>query len=393
MPLPLIALIVASFAIGTSEFVIVGLLPDLARSFSVPIPDAGYLVTAYALGVTFGSPFVAVLVGRWQRRNALIFLMGVFVLGNALCALAPGYWTMMAARIITALSHGAFFGIGSVVAADLVPREKRAQAVALVFLGLTMANVLGVPAGTILGQAAGWRATFWAVMAIGLVSMAAIAALLPRGLPGSRARLLNEIRVMGRPQVLLAMLMAVLSSICLFSVFTYITPLLEQVSGLSPHWVSIALLVFGAGLTAGGLFGGRLADRHSARTIIGTFAMLAVILLVLRAVSADAVAVVATMLVWGVIVFTIVSPLQTRVIDQASGAPNLAATINQGAFNLGNAAGAWIGGAAIGLGITYRNLPLVGAFAALLGLGVALGAFRLERRAAAVKFARQPPSA
>jgi DHA1 family inner membrane transport protein len=381
MPLPLIALIVASFAIGTSEFVIVGLVPELARNFAVSVPQAGYLITAYALGVTFGSPFVAVLVGRWQRRTALISLMGVFVLGNALCALAPGYWTMMAARVITALSHGAFFGIGSVVAADLVPREQRARAVALVFLGLTMANVLGVPAGTILGQAAGWRATFWAVMAIGVIAMAAIAWLLPRGMQGGSGRLLNEVRILGRTQVLLAMLMAVLSSMSLFSVFTYIAPLLEQVSGLSPHWVSAALLIFGAGLTAGGLLGGRLADRHSARTIVLTFSALALILVVLRLVSSSGVLAVAVLLVWGVAVFTMVSPLQTRVIDYARDAPNLASTINQGAFNLGNAAGAWIGGAALGVGVSYLDLPLVGAAMAVLGLGVALWTFRLERRA------------
>ncbi|EGO95016.1 MFS transporter, partial [Acidiphilium sp. PM] len=229
MKLPLLALIVASFAIGTSEFVIVGLVPDLARDFSVSIPRAGFLVSAYALGVSFGSPFLAVLVGRWPRRAALLGLMGVFVLGNALCALAPGYDTMLAARVVTSLSHGAFFGIGSVVAAELAPREKRARAVALVFLGLTLANVLGVPAGTILGQAAGWRATFWVVAAIGLVAMAAIALLLPRDLRAGSARLLNEVRILGRSQVLLAMLMAVLSSASLFSVFTYIAPMLERV--------------------------------------------------------------------------------------------------------------------------------------------------------------------
>ncbi|MCW8307760.1 MFS transporter [Acidiphilium sp. PA] len=378
----MIALIVASFAIGTSEFVIVGLVPELARDFAVSVPQAGYLVTAYALGVTFGSPFVAVLVGRWQRRTALISLMGVFVLGNALCALAPGYWTMMAARVITALSHGAFFGIGSVVAADLVPREKRARAVALVFLGLTMANVLGVPAGTILGQAAGWRATFWAVMAIGLLSMAAIAVLLPKGMPGGSGRLLNEVRILGRTQVLLAMLMAVLSSMSLFSVFTYIAPLLEKVSGLSPHWVSVALLIFGAGLTAGGLLGGRLADRHSARTIMLTFSALAVILVALWLLSFNGVLAVGVLLVWGIAVFTMVSPLQTRVIDYARDAPNLASTINQGAFNLGNAAGAWLGGAALGAGVSYVDLPLVGALMAVLGLGAAMLTFRLERRIA-----------
>ncbi|MGC9270397.1 MFS transporter [Acidiphilium sp.] len=379
MPLPLIALIVASFAIGTSEFVIVGLLPELAHDFSVSIPQAGYLVSAYALGVTFGSPFVAVLVGRWNRRVALISLMGVFVIGNALCAVAPGYWTMMAARVVTALSHGAFFGIGSVVAADLVPRERRARAVALVFLGLTMANVLGVPAGTILGQAAGWRATFGAVVVIGVVSMVAIAVLLPGDLRGGSGRILNEVRILGRPQVLLAMLMAVLSSASLFSVFTYIAPLLENVAGVTPHGVSFVLLLFGSGLTIGGLLGGRLADRHSARTIMGTLAAIALVLVMLWLVASDSVLAVAVIAIWGVAVFTMVSPLQTRVIDHARDAPNLASTINQGAFNLGNAGGAWLGGAALGVGVSYARLPLIGAALAVLGLVVAITAFRLER--------------
>ena len=380
MKLPLLALIVASFAIGTSEFVIVGLVPELARDFSVSIPRAGFLVSAYALGVTFGSPFLAVLVGRWPRRAALLGLMGVFVLGNALCALAPGYDTMLAARVVTSLSHGAFFGIGSVVAAELAPREKRARAVAMVFLGLTLANVLGVPAGTILGQAAGWRATFWVVAAIGLVAMAAIALLLPRDLRAGSARLLNEVRILGRSQVLLAMLMAVLSSASLFSVFTYIAPMLERVGGLSPHWVSVALLVFGAGLTAGGLLGGRLADRHAARTIVATLSAIAVLLVALRAALPFGLVAVLVMAGWGMAVFTLVSPLQTRVIDHARDAPNLASTINQGAFNLGNAGGAWLGGAALGAGIGYRSLPLLGAALALAGLAVAAWAFGLERR-------------
>lgn len=379
MPLPLLALIVASFAIGTSEFVIVGLLPELAHDFTVSIPAAGYLVTAYALGVTFGSPFLAIMMARWNRRTALIALMSVFVLGNALCALAPSYGWMMAARIATALSHGAFFGIGSVVAADLVPREKRARAVALVFLGLTMANVLGVPTGTLLGQAAGWRATFGAVVVIGVISMVAIAVLLPADLHGGSGRILNEVRILGRPQVLLAMLMAVLSSASLFSVFTYIAPLLERVAGLGPRGVSLVLLLFGVGLTAGGLLGGRLADRHSARTIIMTLAAIAAILLVLRLVGGNAAPAVVTIAVWGVAVFTMVSPLQTRVIDHAHDAPNLASTINQGAFNLGNAGGAWIGGTALSLGIGYASLPLVGSVLALGGLAVAIVAFRLER--------------
>lgn len=380
MPLPLIALIVASFAIGTSEFVIVGLLPDLARDFHIPIPRAGMLVTAYALGVTFGSPFVAVLVAKMPRRAALFGLMGVFVTGNVLCALAPGFGFMLAARVLTALSHGAFFGISSVVAADLVPRDQRARAVALVFLGLTLANVLGVPAGTALGQAVGWRATFWAVVAIGLAAMIAIAVLLPRGLRGGSGRLLQEFRILRRPQILLAMLMSVLSSASLFSVLTYITPLLERVSGLSPRLVSAGLLLFGVGLTIGGLAGGYLGDRQPKRTMLGTLLLIALILVAFAYTSHGPVSAVVTLLLWGTAAFILVAPLQMRVIDQARGAPNIASTINQGAFNLGNAAGAWIGGLALAEGLGYARLPWLGAGLAFATLCVSAFAFGLERR-------------
>ena len=379
MRLPLLALVIASFAIGTSEFVIVGLLPELAHDFSVSIPRAGFLVTAYALGVTFASPFVVMLVGRWRRDIALISLMGIFVVGNAICALAPGFDVMMAARVITALAHGAFFGIASVVAADLVPADKRARAIALVFIGLTMANVLGVPAGTALGQLAGWRATFWAVVAIGLIAIGAIWRLVPRDLQGGSAQLRNEIRILGRPQVLLAMLMAVLSSASLFSVLTYITPLLEQVSHIPAHWVSIALLVFGVGLSLGGWFGGHLADRRPSVAALLTLIGITAVLVLFRLTATEAIASIVTLMIWGTAAFTLIAPLQTRVIDHASDAPNLAASVNQGAFNLGNASGAWVGGAAIGLGMPYVALPLVGAGLASLALGTAVWAFRLEK--------------
>jgi DHA1 family inner membrane transport protein len=379
MRLPLLALAVAAFGIGTTEFVIMGLLPDVAHDLGVSIPRAGLLVTGYALAVALGSPVVAIATARAPRRATLLGLMGVFILGNTLCALAPGYWTLMGARVVTALAHGAFFGIGSVVATQVVPKGQRAQAIALMFTGLTLANVTGVPLGTLLGQAAGWRTTFWAVSAIGVLAVAALFAFVPKLPADPGANLLREFRALGRTQVLLAMAISVLSSVSLFSVFTYIAPLLETVTHLSPHTVSLVLLLIGAGLTVGNLAGGRLADWRLMPAILMLFAALAVVLLALYAALPYPVAAIIMLTVWGASTFALASPLQMRVVDEAVEAPNLAATLNQGAFNLGNATGAWLGGLAITAGWSYRDLPLLGAVVALLSLGIAAISYTLDR--------------
>src|SRR2546423_11164335 len=256
----LLALAVASFGIGTTEFVIMGLLPDVAHDLRVTIPQAGLLVSGYALGVVLGAPILAVATARLDRRRALLLLIGIFILGNCLCAIAPSYALLMGARIVTAFSHGAFFGLGAVVAANVVLPQKRSQAVALMFTGLALANVLGVPFGTALGQAAGWRTTFWVVVGIGIVASLTLYAWLPRGTTSSGAGLMQETRTLVRSQVLLAMLISVLASASLFSVFTYITPILENVARESPHQVTWVLLLFGVGLTFGNLLGGRLGD-------------------------------------------------------------------------------------------------------------------------------------
>ncbi|OYV37601.1 MAG: MFS transporter [Rhodospirillales bacterium 20-64-7] len=374
LPLPILALAVASFGIGTTEFVIMGLLPEVARSFSVSVPVAGYLITGYAAGVVVGAPIVAMATSRLPRKTALISLMALFVIGNAGCALAPSYALLLVARIVTAFAHGAFFGIGAVVARDLVPRERRGQAVALMFAGLTLANVLGVPLGTALGQAAGWRMTFWAVTAIGLAAIAAIAAILPNGLAGSKGGLAREFRTLGRWAVLLPMLVSTLASVSMFSVFTFITPFLEKLSGTSPHGVTIALLAVGVGLTIGNLIGGRLADSSLLGTIFGGFAGIVVILVALWGFAGDRLGVVAVLAIWGAIAFVLVAPLQTWVVEAASDAPNLASTLNQGAFNLGNAIGASIGSVALTAGMGYGDLPLIGAAVAAAGLALALSA-------------------
>jgi DHA1 family inner membrane transport protein len=369
----------ASFGIGTTEFVIMGLLPDVARSLSVTIPQAGYLVSGYALGVVIGAPIVAMVTAGIPRKTALLALMALFTIGNLGCALAPDYWLLMTARVVTAFAHGAFFGIGAVVASNLVPREQRTQAVSLMFAGLTLANVLGVPFGTALGQAAGWRAAFWAVVAIGIIAFLAIARFVPSGMPGTRGGLAKEFRALGRWPVLLPMLISTIASVSMFSLFTYITPLLEEVTGLTPHGVTGALLAIGVGLTIGNLIGGRLADRNLLSTIIGAFICLVIVLGALALVVHMTLPTLALLIVWGGIAFALVSPLQIWVVDAATDAPNLASTLNQGAFNLGNATGAWIGGVALNAGMHYAQLPLLAALVAMVGLGLTLSSL-IDRR-------------
>ncbi|CAL93198.1 MFS transporter [Azoarcus olearius] len=384
MPLPLLALAIASFGIGTTEFVIMGLLPEVARDLGVDIPRAGMLVSGYAMGVVIGAPILAVVISRMQRRRALLGLIGMFIAGNLLCALAPDYAALMAARIATAFCHGAFFGLGAVVAAGLVAPERRAQAIALMFTGLTLANVLGVPLGTLLGQHAGWRATFWAVVAIGVAAALTLHRWLPHDLgAGSSRGLLNEVRALRRTQVLLAMLISVLSSASLFSVFTYIAPMLLEVTGISPRGVTLVLLLFGAGLTLGNLLGGRLADWRLMPAVIGIFVAVIAVLALLPAALPVPLGAVTVVFLWGVAAFALISPLQMRVVNEAAGAPNLASTVNQGAFNLGNAIGAWVGGVAIRQGVGYDGIPWVGVALAILALAFSIGAHRLEARSLA----------
>ena len=379
MQKPLLALAAAAFAIGTSEFIIMGLLPELAQSFRVSIPRAGLLVSAYALSVTVGSPVMAMAVGRLNRKTALLGLLTLFVLGNTLCAVAPTYGLLMAARVLTALCHGAFFGIGSIVAASVVPREKRAQAITIMFSGLTLANVMGVPAGTALGQAFGWRAAFVAIVPVGLIAGAAVWMMVPRQEP-EVVRLRHEVKAVLRPGVQLVLALSTLSSVALFCVFTYIAPMLEVVTRLSEHTVTWVLVVFGVGITIGTLAGGRLSDWKQMPTILGGFLLLIVLLLVMPLVMRMPLAMMAMVLVWGGVSFGTGAPMQARIVDQAKGAPNLASTLNQGAYNLGNAIGASLGGLVLTGGYGYTRLPLAAAAVAAVGFGVAATARWVEGR-------------
>lgn len=376
---PLMALAVAAFGIGTSEFIIMGLLPNLAADFSVSIPKAGALVTGYALSVTIGAPLVALATAHLERKRALLLLMGVFTLGNFACAVAPTYNLLFAARVLTALCHGAFFGIGSVVAANLVPRNQRSQAIALMFSGLTLANVLGVPAGTALGQAFGWRSAFWAIVPVGLAAAAALFWLVPQQAAAS-SNLVHEFRVLRRPQVLLVMLMSVLTSASLFCVYTYVAPTLLTITRVSPHGVTLTLLLFGVGITIGNLLGGMLSDWRPMTFLVGSLFALIASLIILYFAEPYAVPAIAMILVWGAIQFGAGAPLQSRIVDQASEAPNLASTLNQGAFNFGNAAGASLGGLLITAGLSYRTLPLASAAVTVVTLGLAFLTIRLDHQ-------------
>jgi DHA1 family inner membrane transport protein len=376
---PLLALAVAAFGIGTSEFIIMGLLPNLAHDFRVSIPKAGILVSGYALSVTLGSPLVALALTKVDRKRSLLILMGMFVGGNALCALAPTYSLLLIARILTALCHGAFFGIGSIVAAHLVPRHERAQAIALMFTGLTLANVLGVPAGTALGQAFGWRFAFWALVPIGILAASGLLWLVPSQPPESM-HLKHEFHAVMRPQVQVVLALSTISSVSLFCVFAYIAPMLESVTHFSPHAITWVLVDFGVGITLGNLVGGKLSDWKQMPVILGGTLLLILIFLTLPFAEPYKIPVEVMVFVWGFVHFGAGAPLQARIVDQAKGAPNLASTLNQGAFNLGNALGAALGGLVLTAGYGYRDLSFTSAAVACVGFGVGLGALWLQRR-------------
>jgi DHA1 family inner membrane transport protein len=324
MPLALYALTAGAFGIGVTEFVIMGLLLNVSASLGVSIATAGLLISGYALGVVVGAPVLTVLTGRWPRKTVLIVLMAIFTLGNAACALAPSYGLLMAARVLTALAHGTFFGVGSVVATGLVARDRQASAIAVMFTGLTVANILGVPLGTWIGQQLGWRATFWAVALVGLLALAIIAVLVPKdSQPPEEADWRSDLRAILRTPVLLGLLMTVLGYAGVFAVFTYIAPMLTQISGFAPAAVSPILLVFGGGLVVGNLLGGRLADRNLLATVFGSLAALAIVLALMTPGLHGQVCAVALVGLLGAAGFATVAPLQMWVLSKATGATSL----------------------------------------------------------------------
>jgi DHA1 family inner membrane transport protein len=380
MPVALYALAAGAFGIGVTEFVIMGLLLEVGADLGVSISSAGLLISGYALGVVVGAPLLTGLTARWPRKSVLIGLMVVFTLGNLACALAPSYGWLMAARVLTSFAHATFFGVGSVVATGLVPANKKASAIAIMFTGLTVANVLGVPFGTWLGQMAGWRATFWAVTAIGIAAVAVIALLVPQDRQAPEAsRLADDLKVLRRPALLLGLSTTVLSWVGVFAAFTYIAPLLTRLSGFADGAVSPILLVFGAGLVVGNLAGGRLADKWLVPTVFGSLALLSLVLFAMTAGIRHPASAVLFVGVLGAAAFATVAPLQMWVLDKAKGAgQSLASSFNIAAFNLGNALGAALGGLVIDHGPGLWALTLVAGVVPLLAILTAYGAVRVE---------------
>ncbi|MTH79719.1 MFS transporter [Paracoccus aestuariivivens] len=367
---PLIALAIGAFGIGTTEFSPMGLLPVIADGVGVSIPSAGMLVSAYAIGVMVGAPVMTLVFSRFGKRTALMLLMAIFTIGNLMSAFAPDYVSLLVARLVTSLNHGAFFGLGSVVAASVVPKERQASAVATMFMGLTIANIGGVPAATWVGQQIGWRMAFAGTAGLGLIAIAALWFALPKGMSGTRPDVKRELRVLTRPEVLLAMATTVMGAGAMFSLYTYVAPILETLTGASGGFVTLGLVLIGIGFTIGNWLGGRLADWSLDNATMIFLAGLAAIMLAMPLLLGTHVGAAIVLLIWGGAAFAVVPPVQMRVMQSASEAPGLASSINIGAFNLGNALGAAVGGAVISLGWGYAAVPVAGGALAALGLAL-----------------------
>ena len=378
--LGLLALAVGAFGIGVTEFAPMGMLPVIAADLQVSIPAAGLLVSAYAMGVLIGAPLMTLTTGRIDRRTLLIALMVIFTLGNALSALADGYWMLMAARVVTSFNHGAFFGVGSVVAASLVPPDKRAGAVAAMFTGLTVATIGGVPAATWVSEAVGWRTAFAGIAGVGAIAVLSLRLALPSLPVDEGGDMRAELRVLTRGPVVMALALTTIGFGGVFTVFTYIVPILRDVTHGSTGYVTAMLMLFGVGATIGNGLGGRLADRSVERTLMTMLAIMALTLLAFTVLMQWPVTAAVAILIWGIASFAIVPPLQMRVMDAASDAPNLASAMNIGAFNLGNAIGAALGGGVIGAGLGLPAVSLAGAAMAAVALAMLL-AFRRQPRA------------
>ncbi|MEU2198779.1 MFS transporter [Isoptericola sp. NPDC019482] len=376
MPAALYALALGGFGIGLTEFVIMGLLPEVSADFGVTEPVAGYLISGYALSVAVGAIAMTAALSRMPRKRALLLLMVLFIVGNLLCAVAPTYGMTMVGRVVAALCHGAFFGIGAVVAADLVPANRRAAAISIMFAGLTVANVAGVPLGTFLGQAAGWRATFWAVTAVGVLGLVGIAVLVPRTEHRSAGSVLSEFRIFRGRQVWLSMAVTVLGYGGMFGAFSYIAFTLTGVSGFSSAAVPWLLVVFGVGTVTGNVLGGRAADRNLVKSLVTVIAVLAVVLVLFALTAQSKVATVVGLLLMGGFGFATVPALQTRIMRYTDAAPTLGSGANIAAFNVGNAFGAWAAGLALAAGLGYTSPLWVGAAVTVAGLGVLLVAVR-----------------
>ncbi|WAC28809.1 MFS transporter [Ancylobacter sp. SL191] len=386
MPLALFALTIAAYAIGTTEFVIVGLLPTVAADLAIDLPRAGLIVSVYALGVTFGAPVLTALTGRVPRKPLLLGLMALFVIGNSAAALSPGYETLLVARVVSAFAHGVFFSVGATIAADLVPADRRASAIALMFMGLTVAIVTGVPLGTFIGQSFGWRATFWAVAGLGVIAFLAIAALLPNTLSRAEpARLIEQLRVLGSGRLLIVYGMTALGYGGTFVAFTYLAVILEHITGFSSASVSLILVLYGLAIAAGNLVGGRIADRDPVKALTVLFLAQAGVLALFAFTAVSPWLALPTLAALGFLSFANVPGLQIYVVELAGryrpGAVDVASALNIAAFNLGIAVGAWVGGRVVASPLGLGATPWVGALLVGGALLLTLWSGALDRRA------------
>lgn len=381
-PFPLLCLTLGAFAIGMTEFIIMGLLPNVAHDLNVSIPRAGFLITGYALGVAVGAPVLTILTLRVPQKKLLVLLMLIFIAGNALSVIAPSFALLLAARVLTAFAHGTFLGVGSLIASRLVRPEKQAGAVSLVLAGLSIANIVGVPFGTMIGQQLGWRASFAVIVGLGIVALLGIIRFIPQIRQDEAPRLDRELKSLLKPRVLLMLGIGMFGCACLFSLFTYITPMLENISGFAEHEVTYILILFGFGITIGNLLGGRLADWKLMPSVTAGYIVLALLLAALAAAFHHPVAAVVTVFLWGVAAFGVMPGVNFRIMDLAKEAPLLAATSTHSVLNIGNAGGSYVGG----LAITYlglSHLPWVAASLAVVGLLGCFISFAADRRAKA----------
>lgn len=385
MPLALFALTIAAYAIGTTEFVIVGLLSTVAADLAISLPLAGLIVSVYALGVTFGAPVLTALTGRINRKPLLMGLMVLFTLGNIAAALAPNYETLLAARVLAAFAHGVFFSVGATIAADLVPEDRRASAIAMMFMGLTVAIVTGVPLGTWIGQSFGWRATFWAVSVIGLVALIGVAALLPATLRrAAPASLMDQLRVLGSGRLLLVFAMTALGYGGTFVAFTFLTPILQDITGFSEGNVSLILVLYGLAIAAGNLAGGRFANKDPARALVLLFLLQVLVLVLFGFTMVSPLLTLATLIALGFLQFANVPGLQLYVVQLAKihrpAAVDVASALNIAAFNLGIALGAWLGGVVVESPLGLGATPWIGAVLVAGAAGLTLLSARLDAR-------------
>lgn len=387
MPLALFALTIAAYAIGTTEFVIVGLLPTVANDLQITLPLAGLIVSVYALGVTFGAPILTALTGRIARKPLLLGLMTLFVIGNAMAAFSPGYTPLLVARVLSAFAHGVFFSVGSTIAADLVPENRRASAIAMMFMGLTVAIVTGVPLGTFIGQTFGWRATFAAVAGLGVVAFAGIALLLPSNLAKAPpASIKDQVRVLGSGRLLIVFATTALGYGGTFVAFTFLASILQEITGFSASAVSLILVLYGIAIAIGNVIGGRIANRDPVRALTGLFIAQAIVLVLFSFTAVSPWLAIPTLAALGFLSFANVPGLQLYVVQLARqvrpAAVDVASALNIAAFNLGIAAGAWIGGLVVESSLGLAATPWVGAILVAAALVLTLTSGALDRRSA-----------